>query len=128
MKTNKRVGIFMDHSSAYFIQFPIEESNNHLLHTAFNNASKQESAEKSEHLMHNKEQHQKNEYYEKIGEEIRKYNNVMIFGPTNAKTELLNKLKKNHLFNDIKLTLQQTDKLTENQKIAFVKDFFIKQL
>jgi stalled ribosome rescue protein Dom34 len=128
MKTNKKVGIFMDHSSAHFIQFPIEESNNHLLHSAFNNNSKQESADKSEHLMHNKEQHQQNEYYEKIGEEIRKYDNVLLFGPTNAKSELYNILKKNHLFNDIKITLQQTDKLTAHQKIACVKDFFINQL
>jgi stalled ribosome rescue protein Dom34 len=78
--------------------------------------------------MHNKEQHQQNEYYEKIGEEIRKYDNVLLFGPTNAKSELYNILKKNHLFNDIKITLQQTDKLTAHQKIACVKDFFINQL
>jgi hypothetical protein len=128
MKTNKRVGIFMDHSSALFIKFPIDEASNYSIFSSFTNSHKQDSLDKSEHLMHNKEQHQQNEYYDKIGSEIRHFDDVLLFGPTNAKTELNNSLKKNHLFSNIKIHVQQTDKLTDNQKVAFVKEFFIKEL
>ena len=125
MKINHKIGIFMDHASALFIKFPIDEATNHTLFSSFTNSEKQDSLDKSEQLMHNKEINQQNEFYQKIGDEIRHFNEVMLFGPTNAKTELHNMLKKNHLFADIKINIQQTDKLTANQKIAFVKEYFI---
>jgi stalled ribosome rescue protein Dom34 len=42
--------------------------------------------------MHQKEQHEQSDYYKKIGEAIKNYQEVLLFGPTNAKTELLNLL------------------------------------
>ncbi len=128
MKINHKLGIFMDHASALFINFPIDEATNHTLFSSFTKTAEHDGLEKSEQLTHNKEQHQQNEFYQKIGNEIRKYDEVMLFGPTNAKTELVNLLKKNHLFSNIKFNIQQTDKLTTNQKIAFVKEYFITQL
>lgn len=128
MKINHKLGIFMDHASALFINFPIDEASNHTLFSTFTKTTEHDSLEKSEQLTHNKEQHQQNEFYQKIGDEIRQYDEVILFGPTNAKTELLNLLKKNHLFATIKINVEQTDKLTENQKLAFVKNYFINQL
>ncbi len=128
MKINHKLGIFMDHASALFINFPIDEASNHTLFSTFTKTTEHDSLEKSEQLTHNKEQHQQNEFYQKIGDEIRQYDEVILFGPTNAKTELLNLLKKNHLFSTIKINVEQTDKLTENQKLAFVKNYFINQL
>jgi hypothetical protein len=74
--------------------------------------------------MHNKEQHQQSEYYKKIGEIIKDYKEVILFGPTEAKTELFNILKADHLFENIKIEIKQTDKMTENQQHAFVKNHF----
>ena len=79
---------------------------------------------KSEHMMHNKEQHQQHEYYKKIGAVIRNYSNVILFGPTNAKVELLNVLKADHNFEKIEIEVEKTDKMTENQQHAFVRDHF----
>lgn len=128
MKINHKLGIFMDHTTALFINFPIDEATNHTLFSSFTKTAEHDSLEKSEQLTHNKEQHQQNEFYQKIGDKIRQYDEVMLFGPTNAKTELLNVLKKNHLFASIDIQVEQTDKLTENQKLAFVKNYFINQL
>ncbi len=128
MKINHKLGIFMDHTSALFINFPIDEATNHTLFSTFTKTAEHDSLEKSEQLTHNKEQHQQNEFYQKIGNEIRQYDEVILFGPTNAKTELLNVLKKNHLFASIDIQVEHTDKLTENQKSAFVKNYFIKKL
>ncbi len=128
MKINHKLGIFMDHTSALFINFPIDETTNHTMFSSFTKTAEHDSLEKSEQLTHNKEQHQQNEFYHKIGNEIRQYDEVILFGPTNAKTELLNVLKKNHLFASINIQVEHTDKLTENQKSAFVKNYFIKQL
>ena len=68
------------------------------------------------------------EFYKKLGEVIRKYEEVILFGPTNAKVELYNLLKADHLFSKVKIEVQQTDKMTENQQHAFVKHHFSKHL
>ena len=81
---------------------------------------------KGESLMHNKEQHQQSEYYKKLGEEIRKFDEVIIFGPTDAKAELFNILKADHRFENINIEVKQADKMTENQKHAFVIEHFSK--
>jgi hypothetical protein len=77
--------------------------------------------------MHNKEQHLHLEYYKKLGDIIRNYKEVVLFGPTDAKSELHNLLAANHLFVKVKITVRQTDKMTENQQHAFVRDYFSKQ-
>ena len=74
--------------------------------------------------MHNKEQHQQSDYYKRISDEILHYDEVIIFGPTNAKSELVNILKTDHRFAAIKLEVKQSDKMTENQEHAFVKEYF----
>ena len=78
--------------------------------------------------MHNKEQHEQADYYKKLSEVIKNYDDVILFGPTEAKTELYNVLRADHLFEKIKIKTQQTDKLTENQQHAFVRNYFSTEL
>jgi hypothetical protein len=47
-----------------------------------------------------------------------------LFGPTNAKTELINKLKEDHHFDEVKIEVKSADKMTENQQQAFVLEHF----
>ena len=77
--------------------------------------------------MHNKEQREQHDYYKKLGEVIKNYNDVILFGPTSAKTELYNILKEDHRFENIKIETQKTDNMTENQQHAFVREHFSKQ-
>lgn len=79
---------------------------------------------KSEKLMHNKEQHEQSEYYKKLGETIISYDEVILFGPTDAKIELFNVLRADQRFAKIKIEIKQTDKMTENQEHAFVREHF----
>ena len=125
MKTEKRIGIFMDHSTAHFIEIDNAENELEAISSTFNNFEKHESLSKSESLMHNKEQHETHDFYKKISEIVLKYNHVLLFGPTNAKVELYNILEKDHRFENIKIEHQTTEKLTENQQTAFVNDFFM---
>jgi len=78
----------------------------------------------SEHQFHNKEQHQEHDYYKHLGEVIRGYDDVLLFGPTGAKTELHNILKADHLFKDIRIEVKPTDKMSDNQQHAFVREHF----
>jgi hypothetical protein len=47
-----------------------------------------------------------------------------LFGPTDAKNELLNMVKTDHLFNEIKIEVENSDKMTESQMHTFVRDYF----
>jgi nitrogenase subunit NifH len=126
-KAEKRIGIWMDHSTAHLIEFTTDPLETTSIESEFTHEQKEQSLNKSEHVMHNKEQHEQAGYYKKLGEAIRNYDEVILFGPTNAKVELHNVLKKDHLFSNIKIETQQADKMSEPQQHAFVKDYFTKR-
>ncbi|MBQ0740210.1 hypothetical protein J9332_38615, partial [Aquimarina celericrescens] len=63
-------------------------------------------------------------YYKEIADEILKYDNVLLFGPTNANIELYNYLTTDLHFKDITIAIESADKMTDNQKVAFVKKHF----
>ncbi len=124
MTTGKKLGIWMDHSSAHLMEFTTDPIETKTIESEFTHQEKHHNLSKSESQMHNKEQHKHSEYYKKLGEVIRDYDEVILFGPTQAKHELYNLLKDDHLFAKIKIEIKESDKMTENQKHAFVKDHF----
>ena len=126
MSTVKRVGICMDHSNAHIMEYNIDPAKPSIISSKFTHQEKAETSEKGESLMHHKEQHERAAYYKQIGDVIRQYNEVLLFGSTTAKVELYNTLKDNHLFDKINIKVINTDRMTENQQHAFVVDYFSK--
>lgn len=126
MTTTKNLGIWMDHANAHLIAFTTDPIETTVITSPFTHQAKEESLGRSENLMHNKEQQQQSGYYKKLGEVIRNYDAVLLFGPTDAKSELYNLLKEDHRFADIKIEVAQADKMTEPQEHAFVKAYFSK--
>ena len=123
MKTQKSIGIWMDHSTANLIEFNTEK-NNRSITSDFTFDTKEEALSRSENLMHNKRQQMQEAYYKTIADEVLKYDHVLLFGPTNAKTEFHNYLSKNSHVKNIKIDIETADKMTENEKDAFVKKHF----
>ena len=128
MKTTKRLGIWMDHSSAHLVEFTNDFIETSTISSKFTHQEKEHSLSKSENLMHNKEQQQQSEYYKALGQHIRNYEEVLLFGPTDAKVELLNTLRADHRFEKIKMEVKQADKMTENQQHVFVREHFLNHL
>jgi hypothetical protein len=123
MKKPICLGIWMDHSSAHLTEFSTT-SETTTVESEFDHQEKKLLLEKGESIMHNAEQHEQASFYKKLGEVIRNYSEVLLFGPTDAKSELFNILKDDHLFENIKIEVKQADKMTENQEHAFVKEHF----
>ena len=119
-----KAGIWMDHSNAHIMEFTADPIQTNTITSKFTHEEKEDSLGRSEHVMHNKEQHQQAAYYKQLGEKIKNYTDVILFGPTNAKDELFNILKEDHRFANIKINVQQADKMTENQQHAFVRKYF----
>lgn len=126
MTTAKNLGIWMDHANANLMEFTTDPIKTITMDSNFTHEDKEQSLGKSENQMHQKEQHRQSEYYKKLGETIRKYESVILFGPTDAKVELYNVLRADHRFAKIKIEIKQADKMTENQQHAFVKEYFSK--
>lgn len=124
MLTDNKLGIWMDHSDAHLIAYKNKPNPIEVISNPFNHEEMEDALQKSEHLMHNKRQQKADAYYNKIGVEILNYEEVLLFGPTNAKTELLNILKSKLKFNKIKFLILPADQMTKNQKLSFVNEYF----
>ncbi len=126
MTTEKKLGIWIDHASAHLTAFTADPLETKVITSEFTHEDKEQGLVKSENQMHKKEQHLHSEYYKKIAEAIRNYNDVILFGPTDAKVELFNILKADHRFANINIEIKQTDKMSDYQQHAFVKEHFSK--
>jgi hypothetical protein len=124
MKKINHLGIWMDHSIAYIMDLTNDTIGQSIVESEFTHEDKEYGLSRNEKLMHKKEQHLQLSYYKKLSDIIKNYQEVVLFGPTDAKTELLNLLKTDHLFEDIKIEVKHSDKMTENQMQAFVREYF----
>lgn len=125
MKKSTKLGIWMDHASANLMEFSTDITSK-TIESKFTQEAKEASFEKGENGMHQREQHQQASFYKDLMEEIRNHTDVVLFGPTQAKKELFNLIKRDHLFTTINIDCIQTDKMTENQQHAFVRNHFSK--
>lgn len=122
MKLAKKIGLWMDNSIANIIEFVLEPFQVTTIESGATTPEK--SIVIGEKRLHNKEQQQHKEYYKKLSDVIARYDEVILFGPTNAKSELFNILKEDHRFDSIKIEVKQTDSMTSNQQLAFVRNYF----
>ena len=76
MKTNKFLGIWMDHSIAHFMEYNDDAVSQTIL-SEFTHQIKIDALTIGEKNMHSKEHQHQEQYYKKIGAEILKYNKVL---------------------------------------------------
>lgn len=110
MTTVKKLGIWMDYSKAHLM--------------AFSPTIIQTDLIASQTLQH-EESHQQVIYLKKIGEIILNYEEVILFGSTDAKLDLLYIIINDYRFANVKIQIKQTSLMTENQKHCFVRDYFL---
>ena len=116
----------MDHANANLIEFSDEAKTITTISLDFDNQDKDQTLQRSESEMHNKQQQKQHAYYKKLSAVIKDFSEVILFGPTNAKSELFNSLRQNHQFDSIKIEVINADKMTNNQQHEFVREYFKK--
>jgi hypothetical protein len=125
MKTKRQIGVWMDNKVAHIIKGGNgqEIHSQHIL-SGFTRQQKDHYLNRNENLMHNKEQHEQLKYYKEIANAIKDNDEILIYGPTTAKEELVNMIKKDSHFKSAKIEVVPADKMTENQCHAFVRKHF----
>ena len=84
MKTKKHMGIWMDHSTAHLMDATTTPIVTKTIKSEFTHQEKERTAVKGEFMMHNDEQQKQHAYYKKLGDAIKNYDEVLIFGPTSS--------------------------------------------
>lgn len=124
MKKSKNLGIMMDHSTAVLIDM----SGNPIVPDTINAQTrfreKEENDGLDESMRQNIEKQQLTEYFQNLIVVIQQYDRVLLFGPTEAKSELFNYMNTNHHTGKIKIEIRPTDKMTKNQMNAFARSHF----
>ena len=126
MKTAKKLGIWLDHASAHLMEFTPDPISTKTIASKFTPAVRELIMRKGEDHMHSKEQALQSDYYHQLGDVIKEYNDVVIFGPTDAKVELYNSLFEDQQLKHITIKMQPAKKMTEKQQHAYVKNYFAK--
>jgi stalled ribosome rescue protein Dom34 len=124
MSKSKQLGIFLDHASANLLSLDGALISKSTINSKFTQQVKVDSLSKGENLMHDKEQQQQKQYYHTIADFIKNYNDVLVFGPTDAKLELVNILKNDNHFLNIRIIVKTTDKLDDSQQDIYVRNHF----
>lgn len=120
----KRLGIWMDHSNAHLIEFSSEVKDTKTINSSFSNEDKVETLKRSEKEMQHKEHQKLTTYYKKLATLIDDFDEVLLFGPTDAKAEFFNFLKEHPKYDKIKIEVKKTDKMSDVEQHHFVRDYF----
>lgn len=124
MSTTKKLGVWMDYSSAYIMEFSENTHEIEIIQSKFKTKTKLEPKQKGDKHLHLIADQCKADYFKKIASTILKYDKVLLFGPTDAKKELYNLLTKDHHFSKIRIYLKQTGKMTQNQRNRYLFNYF----
>jgi hypothetical protein len=124
MKKAKKLGVWMDHSIAYLMEFTDNPFEIKTIESKIPEVKKELNLAKEFHSPHNKDKHILYAYYNKIGEAIKNYKQIVLFGPTDAKVELFDVLSEDHRFVKIKVEIKETDKMNLNQQHEFIYKYF----
>ena len=125
MKNFKQLGIYMDHAHAFLMELEDGMIISRNIISGWKEtdvSSGQDCHFMGFHCAEKK--HLQSAYYHEISDIICHYQQVVLFGPTDAKNELQNLLKNNHLFKEIRIDLVDTDALTDVPMHEFMKEYF----
>jgi stalled ribosome rescue protein Dom34 len=120
----KQIGIWMDHSNAFLMELENDKIIESTVDLEITQLETDYDSGKNEKLKNTKSQQLQSYYYKKLIDSIKNYEDVILFGPTDAKSELLNLLKTEHFFKNIHIEMQDTDKMTTIQMHDFVTAYF----
>ncbi|EOZ95604.1 hypothetical protein A33Q_2966 [Indibacter alkaliphilus LW1] len=138
-KAFKQIGLWIDHNKAHIIGYdeghvklietvesPVEalkreagEGNDSTRFTSNNNHTSN-----NEYKKHNVSQNELKEYFKILENKLHPYEDILLFGPGTAKEQIRNRLREIKSFDKKWLSIQKSDRLTENQLLAFVRDFY----
>ncbi len=119
-KTNE-LGIWMDHGGAYLMEFTTKPFEIQTIVREFSIEDKKKNPFKITRSA-NANRHK---YYNQIAKAILKYDEIILFGPSDTKFDFFNILSEDERFFKLKIQIIETDKMDVNDQHQFINDYFI---
>lgn len=124
MKATKRLGIWLDHSTAHAMEYSTEDHKGTTLESNLKGLDNQDGLQHSESLLHHKENQHLKAFYKDLTAIIKEYDEILLFGPTNAKTELFNLIREERKYDALKIEVKSAEKMSYAQEHSFVVNHF----
>ncbi|MFM2393808.1 MAG: hypothetical protein RLZZ546_1790 [Bacteroidota bacterium] len=126
-KAVKVVGVWMDQKNAHIISSPDKSANDDFEILSNVDCDDHDSDTfKNERVNLSKETQEQKKYFKEIASHIQDSDNIYLFGPGQVQEQFKRFLKDYQNFNKKDIKLGTADKISDNQMIACVKDFFVK--
>ncbi len=125
MKNNtqkQHAGVWIDNEKAIIFTENTEAESGYTVHQTIKAPASFNSG--SEHTMHNAKQADSHKYLKAIAAELHAFDDLLLFGTGKSQEQLQNFLKEDAQFSKCKITVDNTEHLTNPQMIAKVRDFF----
>jgi len=131
----KQTGIWIDKEKAFIINLTANKPTIRYIYSDITNKERIAGEGKNfgrfgnqflsmENKKNNRIKKQIDKYFNKILLEIKDTNEVVLFGPAGMKNELEKMIKGNHHLKGKLSGVKTADSMTENQMVAWVKDYF----
>ncbi|MFN3969657.1 hypothetical protein [Flavobacterium sp.] len=121
----KKLGIYMEQSSARLIEFTIDILKTKSDLTYFDFFDEKHPKERNLNQIEYQEAYLQNHFFNKLSEYILYYNEVLLFGKSNTTYKLFDLMAYDNRFYKINITIKQTDTMTFNEQNNFVSDYFL---
>ena len=123
MENTNQIGIWMDHSVAYVMEFNTNPFEIQIIECDFTaDKTKKNTKSKKEK---NSAIRTKYQYYKQIGNVIINYDKIILFGPSEAKIDFFDTLSEDDRFYKLKIEIKETDKMNVKQQHAFINQYFV---
>ena len=78
----------------------------------------------NEYSKRNIEQEELKQYFKMLEKKLEGYRDILLFGPGTARDKFFKRISEKHFLEGKRISVQISDKFTENQMVAFVEDYF----
>ena len=138
MKTTPKAAIFIDESEARlitgvngFARFSGNLESDHQSHPCYRGEGSNQArfgtdpyhGSNNEYRMHRKEEEEKHQYFDRISDLLQPFDEILLFGPGEAKKELKNHLKELRAFKPKNIQIQNSDHQTDKQLLEIARAF-----
>jgi hypothetical protein len=130
---NKKIGLWVDHREAVIVTLTDKDEQITRIKSdaekqvRFPGGSRKDGQQKTEAVRDKKLEQHLGKYFDDIVAHIRDAGLIQIFGPGEAKGELVKRLENDGLKERV-VEIETMDKMTDNQIVAKVREFFNKEM
>lgn len=118
------MGIYMDHSRAILMELSGNIVGENQIKSEYSTEGKGSHLKKLENSEHDIDLRLHSNYFKEIGQSIKDFQNILLFGPTDVQTELLNHLNDEKLTKNINFEVRKTELMAGAQMRSYMRAYF----